>query len=76
MRAQLTRISVSLGSVILVFVFAVDGAKVAQAKQIFQKYKFVIGDNHTNNFITIDGISDEEVRKKVLITSYSFQLAS
>ena len=62
MRAQLTRIYDSLCSERLAFILAIDGTNVAQANQISQKYKSIIGGIHTNHFITLGGISDREVK--------------
>ena len=66
----------ALSSGRLAFTLAIDGTKVAPAKQISQKYKAIIGGSHPNHFITLDGLSDKEVKKKVLSTSDSFQLAA
>jgi len=66
----------ALSSGRLAFTLAIDGTKVAPAKQISQKYKAIIGGSHPNRFITLDGLSDEEVKEKVLNTSDSFQLAA
>lgn len=57
----------------LVFNLSIGGTKVAQAKQISQKYKAIIGVSHSNNLIILNGISYEEVKEKLLKTSYSFQ---
>eukprot|EP00978_Attheya_sp_CCMP212_P019229 scaffold53623_cov55-Attheya_sp.AAC.3 len=64
MRALLLRLSDSLGSGRLAFTLAIDGTKVAQAKQISQKYNAIIGGSHPNHFITLHGLSDEEVKEK------------
>eukprot|EP00978_Attheya_sp_CCMP212_P021140 scaffold61385_cov31-Attheya_sp.AAC.1 len=64
MSAQLVRLSNSLGSGRLAFTLAIDGTRVAQAKQISQKYKAIIGGSHPNHFITLDSLSDEEVKEK------------
>ena len=69
------RLSDSLGGRRLAFSLAINGTKVPQAKEIYQKYKPIIGGSHPNHFITLDGLSDEEVKVKLLNTSDSFQLA-
>ncbi len=69
MRAPLLRLSDSLS-------LAIDGTKVPQAKQISQKYKAIIGGSHPNHFIALDGLSDEDIKERLLNTSDSFQLAA
>ena len=64
MRAQITRLSYSLGSGRISFTLDIDGTRVAQANQISQKYKAIIGFSHPYHFITLDGLSDEEVKEK------------
>ena len=59
MKSQLTRISDSLGSGKLEFTLDIDGTKLAQAKQIYQNYKAIIGGIRTNHFINLDGLSDD-----------------
>ena len=75
-RAQLTRISNSLGSRRLAFTLAIDSTKFAKKQKIPQKYKAIIGGIHPNNFITLDGLYNKELKEIVLILSDSFQLAS
>jgi hypothetical protein len=55
-RANLVRLSDSLGGRRLAFSLATDGTKVPQAKEIYQKYKTIIGGSHPNHFITLDGL--------------------
>ena len=76
MRALLVRLSDSLGGGRLAFSLAIDGTKVPQTKQISQKYKTIIGGSHPNHFITLDGLSDEEVKVKLLNRSDSSHLAA
>ena len=77
MRAQITRLSYSLGSGRISFTLDIDGTRFAQANQISQKYKSIIGGIHTNHFITLGGISDREVKIKsthyVIIFSVDFR---
>eukprot|EP00978_Attheya_sp_CCMP212_P020410 scaffold58340_cov41-Attheya_sp.AAC.1 len=76
MSAQLVRLSNSLGSGRLAFTLAIDGTKVAQTKQISQKYKAIIGGSHPNHFITLDSLSDElaaEVKVDVIAVVMSCQ---
>ena len=76
MRALLVRLSDSLGGGRLAFSLAIDGTKVPQAKQISQKHKAIIGGSHPNHFITLDGLSNEDIKERLLNTSDSFQLAA
>ena len=62
MRAQITMISDSLGIGRISFTLYIYCTKFAQAKHKLQKYKAVLGDSHTNHFINLGGISDEEVK--------------
>ena len=55
-------ISDSLGIGRISFTLYIYCTKFAQAKHKLQKYKAVLGDSHTNHFINIGGISDEEVK--------------